>query len=410
MAGECRFCGTPLSRSFLNLGMSPLSNAYLTSEQLHETEPFYPLHAYVCEECFLVQLEEFAPPERLFSDYAYFSSYSDTWLQHAQAYAEQMMKRRLLDTRTRVVEIASNDGYLLKHFQKKGVHILGIEPAQNVAEVAIEAGVPTRIAFFNAALASELTGEGNGADLIVANNVLAHVPDLNSFVEGLRILMNERGTITIEFPHLLQLILKNQFDTIYHEHFSYFSMLAVKRIFQHHRLTLFDVEELRSHGGSLRIYARHNDEIDRKVSVNVDRVLENEMRAGLNNLETYAAFSEQVTKTKHKFLEFLISAKQEGKTIVGYGAPAKGNTLLNYSGIGVDFIDYTVDRNPHKQGRYLPGTHIPIRSPDRIREDRPDYLLILPWNLRDEIQGQMAYIREWGGQFVVPIPQIEVFT
>jgi SAM-dependent methyltransferase len=362
----------------------------------------------VCERCLLVQLQDFEGPERIFTDYAYFSSYSDAWLAHAKAYTEMARQRFGLTARSQVVEIASNDGYLLQYFMEQGIPVLGIEPAVNVAEVAVAKGIPTMTRFFGEALAGELSTQGTQADLIVANNVLAHVPELNDFIAGLRRLLKPHGVMTLEFPHLLRLIEENQFDTIYHEHFSYFAFCTVEVIFASHQLTIFDVEEVPTHGGSLRIMARHAADDSRRVTDRVGALLAKEMQAGLNTVQGYAAFSERVQETKRALLEFLIEAKREGKRIVGYGAPAKGNTLLNYCGIRTDFVDYTVDRSPHKQDHYLPGTHIPIHHPDRIRDTRPDYVLILPWNLKDEVRRQMAYINEWGGRFVVPIPRVEI--
>jgi 2-polyprenyl-3-methyl-5-hydroxy-6-metoxy-1,4-benzoquinol methylase len=389
--------------------MSPLSNAYLTAEQTGKMEPFYPLHAYVCEGCFLVQLEEFQSPENIFSDYAYFSSYSDTWLKHAQDYAEHATKRFGLSPAALVVEIASNDGYLLQYFKRAGIPVLGIEPAGNVARVAQEAGIPTRTEFFGTTLAKQLVAEAKHADLLIGNNVLAHVPDLNDFVAGMKIILKRGGSITLEFPHLLRLMEQNQFDTIYHEHFSYFSFTTAEKVLGRHGLEVFDVEELATHGGSLRLYACHAGEKGHPVTPSPQRLRERESKFGLTDLAAYLSFSEQVRETKRALLSFLIEAKRKGQSIVGYGAPAKGNTLLNYCGIGTDFLDYTVDRNPHKQGRFLPGTHIPIHAPERIVETKPDYVLILPWNLKDEIIEQMAVVREWGGKFVVPIPQVTVY-
>jgi 2-polyprenyl-3-methyl-5-hydroxy-6-metoxy-1,4-benzoquinol methylase len=386
--------------------MSPLSNAYLTREQTHQMEPFFPLHAFVCDQCFLVQLEEFEAPDHIFSDYAYFSSYSDLWLAHAKAYVQLMQQRFALNPASQVVEIASNDGYLLQYFKQSGIPVLGVEPAANVAKVAVEKGIPTTVKFFGVNTAKELVAEGMQADLLLGNNVLAHVPDLNDFVAGMKILLKPEGVITMEFPHLLQLMQHNQFDTIYHEHFSYFSLLTVEQVLAAHGLTLFDVDELSTHGGSLRIYAKHAEDSTKAVEQSVVTLKQREFAAGLNQIGAYAAFSEQVMETKRKLLDFLIAAKQAGKQVVGYGAPAKGNTLLNYCGIRSDFIDYTVDRSPHKQGKFLPGTHIPVMSPDHIKQTKPDYLLILPWNLKEEVMAQMAYIREWGGKFVVPIPEV----
>ena len=404
----CRFCEATLTRSFVDLGMSPLSNAYLTGEQLSHMEPFYPLRAFVCDSCFLVQLEQYETPAHLFGDYAYFSSYAESWLAHAKMYVDSMIDRFGLDSTSQVVEIASNDGYLLQYFQQKNVPVLGVEPAANVAAVAKAAGIPTIVKFFGVETARELASEGHSADLLIGNNVLAHVPDLNDFVAGFRKLLKTDGIVTLEFPHLLELVLRNEFDTIYHEHFSYFSFLTAEAVLAKHGLTVFDVQQLPTHGGSLRLFARNTNDASRPVTPAVARLRELELDAGLRRVETYGRFAEQVKETKRNLLEFLIAAKRAGKSIVGYGAPAKGNTLLNYCGIGNDFLDYTVDRNPRKQGRYLPGSHIPICNPDRVRETRPDYLLILPWNLKDEVMQQMAFVREWGGRFVVPIPRVEV--
>ncbi|MBD0370380.1 MAG: methyltransferase domain-containing protein [Pyrinomonadaceae bacterium] len=406
----CRFCDTELKYTFVDLGVSPLSNSYLTAEQLSRMEPFYPLHAYVCHRCFLVQLEEFESPENIFNDYAYFSSYSESWLRHARDYTEQMIERFQLGARSQVIEIASNDGYLLQYFVKRGVPALGIEPAANVARVAEEKGVQTLTEFFGTSLAGRLAAEGKHADLLLGNNVLAHVPALNDFVAGLKILLKPGGVITMEFPHLLTLMQENQFDTIYHEHFSYFSFLTVEEVFARHKLVLFDVEELETHGGSLRIYARHADDESKAVRERVEELRERESFAGTRRLETYLGFSNQVEEAKRALLSFLIEAKRGGKRVAGYGAPAKGNTLLNYCGIRTDFLDYTVDASPYKQGRFLPGTRIPIHHPDKLKETRPDYVLILPWNLREEIMAQSSYVREWGARFVLPIPRVEVIA
>jgi len=388
--------------------MSPLCESFLTREQLNQMEPFYPLHAYVCARCFLVQVEEYVGPERIFDDYAYFSSYSDAWLRHAQSYTDMIVSRLSLDAQSHVVELGSNDGYLLQYFVARGVPALGVEPASNVAAAAVAKGIPTTTRLFGRETAKALVAEGKQADLIIGNNVLAQVTDLNGFVAGMKTLLKPRGVITMEFPHLLRLIDENQFDTIYHEHFSYFSLMVAQQIFAAHGLILFDVEELWTHGGSLRIYARHAEDTSRPTGPRVAALLAREKTAGLDRLERYSAFTEQVEETKRKLLQFLITARREGKTVAGYGAPGKGNTLLNYCGIRTDFVDYTVDRNPYKHGRFLPGTHIPIFDPEKIKETRPDYLLILPWNLKDEIMGQMAEIRTWGGQFVIPIPALEV--
>ena len=407
---QCRFCGSVLSRTFCDLGMSPLSNAYVKADALERMERFYPLHAYVCESCLLVQLQEFESPEKIFSDYAYFSSYSKSWLQHCRAYTDYMIERFSLGREHQVIEIASNDGYLLKYFKAHGIPVLGIEPAENVARDAQAQGVETLVRFFSADTATGLVRAGTRADLLLGNNVLGHVPDLNDFVRGLKILLKPGGVITMEFPHLLRLIGGNQFDTIYHEHFSYFSFHAVERVFAHHGLALFDVEELPTHGGSIRIFAQHPETGKWAEDSRVAAMREKETALGIGRLETYTGFAEQVHQTKRALLDFLIGAKHEKKTIVGYGAPAKGNTLLNYCGIRTDFLDYVVDRSPHKQGLFLPGTRIPVYSPDRIRQTRPDYILILPWNIKDEIIEQMSYVREWGAKFVIPIPRAEVIA
>lgn len=405
---SCRFCEAPLQHTLVDLGMSPLCESYLTAEQLNQMEPFYPLHVYVCESCFLAQLEEYVSPEEIFTEYAYFSSYADSWLQHAKNYTDMMVERFGINGKSFVVELASNDGYLLQYFAEKGIPVLGVEPAANVAKVAIEKGIPTLVEFFGEKLAEDLVSKGKQADLVLGNNVLAQVPGLNDFVQGMKILLKPQGIITMEFPHLVRLMEENQFDTIYHEHFSYFSFIAVEKIFAAHQLTIFDVEELPTHGGSLRIHARHAEDGTRPVTDRAKELKRREEAAGLMRMGTYSAFSEQVKETKRKLLEFLIRAKREGKTVCGYGAPGKGNTLLNFCGIRTDFLDYTVDRNPYKHGKFTPGTHIPIFSPERIRQTRPDYLFILPWNFKDEIMKQMSYIREWGGQFIVPIPEVKV--
>jgi SAM-dependent methyltransferase len=407
-AAACRFCGSTALHSFVDLGVSPLCQSHVTPAKLNHMEPFYPLHAFVCDRCFLVQLQEYVSPEGIFSEYAYFSSYADSWVKHARDYCDAMVARWKLGRQSHVVEIASNDGYLLQHFVRLGIPCLGVEPAANVAEAAIAKGIPTVVKFFGRETARELASPGPRADLLLGNNVLAHVPDLNDFVAGMKILLAPGGVITMEFPHLMRLMAENQFDTIYHEHFSYFSFLTVNQVFAAHGLTLFDVEELPTHGGSLRIYGRHADDADKPVGPRVLDLLRREKDAEFDRLPTYRRFTEQVMETKRKLLAFLIEAKRRGKAIAGYGAPGKGNTLLNYCGIRTDFIDYTVDRNPYKQGNYLPGSRIPIHAPERIRETRPDYLLILPWNLREEIMEQTAYLREWGGQWVIPIPEVRV--
>jgi SAM-dependent methyltransferase len=407
---RCRFCDTDLQYIFVDLGMSPLCESFLTAEQLNQMEPFYPLHVYVCEECFLVQLEEYVSPKEIFSDYAYFSSYSDSWLAHAKAYTDLVTQRFNLNKRSRVVELASNDGYLLQYFMEKGIPVLGIEPAANVAAVALAKGIPSLVEFFGQKLAQELVDKDQRADLIIGNNVLAQVSNINDFVKGIKMLLKESGVLTIEFPHLMRLIEGNQLDTIYHEHYSYYSLFSVQAIFSAHELMIFDVEELPSHGGSLRIYACHKEDGSKPVGQRVIQLRDTEETNGYNSLEVYRAFAEKAKETKCKILEFLITAKREEKSVAGYGAPGKGNTLLNYCGIRSDFIDYTVDRNPNKQGKFLPGTHIPIFTVDKIRQTRPDYLFILPWNLKDEIIKQMSYIRDWGGRFVVPIPDIKIYS
>ncbi len=372
-------------------------------------EAFYPLNALVCDSCYLVQLDEYVSAADIFTEYAYFSSYADSWVEHSRVYTEQMISRFNLGAQSQVVELASNDGYLLQHFVKRGVPSLGIEPAANVAKVAIEKGVPTEVVFFGEKSAKDLLARGKAADLLLGNNVLAQVPDINDFVLGMKILLKPTGVITMEFPHLQRLMEGNQFDTIYHEHFSYFSFIAAEKIFNAHGLKLFDVEELSTHGGSIRIYACHTERTDQPVLPRAIELKAREEKLGFTRMDTYALFDEQVKETKRKLLEFLIGARRAGKTIAGYGAPGKGNTLLNYCGIRTDFIEYTVDRNPYKQGKFLPGTRIPIYAPERIRLTKPDYLFILPWNFKDEIVAQNAYIREWGGQFVVPIPEVTVF-
>jgi len=411
MSKKCRFCGDRLRYTFADLGMSPIANDNLTLEHLNRAEKFYPLHTYVCDRCLLVQLEEFESPEHIFGDgdYAYFSSYSDSWLRHAKAYTELMVERFKFNSKSQVVEIASNDGYLLQYFHKQGIPVLGVEPAANTAKAAAKKGIPTWVKFFGVNTAKEMVAEGKSADLLLGNNVLAHVPDVNDFIGGMKIVLKPNGILTMEFPHLLQLMQQNQFDTIYHEHFSYYSFITVEKMFAAHGLTLFDVEELPTHGGSLRIYGKHSEAVEPAISDRVTQLKTKEAAAGLEDIETYLTFGEQVKSTKRKLLKFLIEAKAQGKAIAAYGAPAKGNTLLNYCGVGRDFIDYTVDRSPYKQGLFLPGTHIPILHPDKIRETQPDYVLILPWNLKEEIMTQMAYIAEWGGQFVVPIPEVRVY-
>jgi len=409
MSRKCRFCKTSLSQIFVDLGKTPLANSFLDKKSLYKTEPFYPLCAFVCEKCFLVQLEEYEAPDNIFGDYAYFSSYSESWLKHAKDYVEMITERFRIDENSQIIEIASNDGYLLQFFKEKNIPILGIEPAKNIAKFANQKNIPTLEMFFNVDTAKKLLKEGKQADLLIGNNVLAHVTDLNDFVEGLKILLKSKGIITMEFPHLLQIIKQNQFDTIYHEHLSYFSLLTVQKIFLAHSLTIFDVEELKTHGGSLRIYVKHNNYDAIQINKSVKVVINNEKKFGLDNISQYTNFLKKVNTVKQNLLEFCKSAKNEGKKVVCYGASAKGNTLLNYCGIGSEYIEYVVDRSPHKQKLFLPGTHLEIKNPEKIRETKPDYLLITPWNLKDEIMEQMNYIAEWGGKFVIPIPEVKIF-
>lgn len=406
---HCRFCRTPLRHLFISLGSSPLSNAFLRTAELRKMEPYYPLDAYVCENCLLVQLDEYEKPAEIFNDsYAYFSSYSESWLSHARQYVDMAVKRFGLNERSMVVEIASNDGYLLQYFKSYNIPVLGIEPAANTAAAAIAKGIPTEVTFFTGAYAKKMLQAGRQADLIIGNNVLAHNPDLNDFVSGLKSALKTGGVITMEFPHVVRLVEEVQFDTIYHEHFSYFSFLTVERVFGSHGLVIFDVEELPTHGGSLRIYAGHPEDNDRQPGGRVDQLRSREIESGYGNIHHYGSFQNRAQTVKRDLLQCLIDIKKAGRKIVGYGAPAKGNTLLNYCGIRTDFLDYTVDRSPHKQGCYLPGSHIPVKHPDQIREDRPDYLLILPWNIQTEIMEQMGYVREWGGRFIIPVPKVRI--
>ena len=409
---KCRFCAAPLSYVQCDLGMSPLANSYVRFEDSHNKEKLYPLKVWVCDQCLLSQLEEFESPDAIFSDYLYFSSFSTSWVEHARRYCEMMVERFHFDADSQVIEIASNDGYLLQHFKARGIPVLGIEPAANVAKVAWEQKqIPSVVKFFGVQTAKELVADSKSADLLLGCNVLAHVPDINDFVGGLKIALKPAGIITFEFPHLLRLIENNQFDTIYHEHFSYLSLLAVEKIFAHHGLTLFDVEELPTHGGSLRIFARHSDNraSNAAVTSRVAAMREKETDFGLTKMATYTAFREKVKGTKDKLLKFLTEAKAAGKKVVGYGAAAKGVTLVNYCGVRDDLVDYVVDKSPHKQNHFMPGVHIPIFGPQKIFETKPDYLLILPWNLKKEISEEMEGIRAWGGQFVVPIPEVQVF-
>lgn len=405
--GQCRLCGAGLKHSFVDLGMSPPCEDFRTAEQLDEVEHYYPLHVFVCDDCFLVQLKEYVSREAIFTEYAYFSSYSTSWVAHAKNYCEAIVKRLGLGAESLAVELASNDGYLLQHFAPLGVPVLGIEPAANVAQAALDKGVPTRVAFFGAEMARSLVSEGFRADLIIGNNVLAQVPDLNDFVAGMKILLKPEGIVTLEFPHLERLIEENQFDTIYHEHFSYFSLLTITEMARRHGLHVVDVEELTTHGGSLRVYLAHTESAH-PVSISVSNLLAREKARGFDTLAGYEGFSEKTMLVKRDLLSFLIAAKNEGKRICGYGAPGKGNTLLNYCGIGTDFLDFTVDRNPYKHGRYTPGMHIPILPVEALDEARPDYILILPWNLKDEIARQMKHAGRWGAKFIVPIPYVTI--
>jgi hypothetical protein len=406
----CRFCGEELTDTVVDLGMSPLCESYVRPEALNSVERFYPLKVLVCRNCWLVQLDQYVSADDIFTEYAYFSSYSTSWVEHARQYTEQMRTRFALDGNSHVVELASNDGYLLQWFVEAGVPVLGIEPAANVAEAAEAKGVPTLVKFFGQTLALELAKHGRLADLLIGNNVLAQVPDLNDFVAGMKMILAPTGVVTLEFPHVMRLIDENQFDTVYHEHFGYFSLHTAVTILADHGLEIFDVDELPTHGGSLRIYARHDDDLTHPVQRSVKELLAREDAFGLTSIDRYTQFTAQVEQTKHDILDLLIGLKREGKTIAGYGAPGKGNTLLNYCGIRTDFLDFTVDRSPYKQGLFLPGTHIPIFEPEEIDRRRPDYVFILPWNVKDEIVAQMAHIRDWGGQFIIPIPQPQIVS
>jgi SAM-dependent methyltransferase len=405
----CRACGEPLRDTVVDLGMSPLCESFLAAGQLDQMEPFYPLQVRVCRACLLVQLESYVRAEEIFTEYAYFSSFSTAWLKHCEEYVAMITQRLGLGPQSFVLELASNDGYLLQYFVRRGIPCLGIEPAANVAKAAVERGVPTEVRFFDEKSAGELKAAGRQADLILGNNVLAQIPDLNSFLAGLPLVLKPGGTATFEFPHLLRLFEGNQFDTIYHEHFWYFSLLAVEKLFARHGLTLFDVEELWTHGGSLRIYARHARDLSRPPSARLVALRERELAAGYQEMAIYTRFEDQVRETKRKLLELLIAAKRAGKRIAGYGAPGKGNTLLNYCAIRGDFLDFTVDRNPYKHGKFLPGTHVPIYPPEHLAQEKPDYILILPWNLKDEIMAQLADARAWGAKFIVPIPEARIF-
>ena len=405
---NCRICGCKTGKTFVDLGHTPLSNSYLKKNMI-KNEKKFPLHALICTKCMLVQLEEFENPKKIFSEYPYFSSYSRTWLKHAEEYVNKMIKKFNLNSDNLVMEIASNDGYLLQYFKKYKIPVLGIEPAKNVAKIAQKKKIPTITKFFGTKLAKEIVKSGKQPDLLLGNNVLAHVPNLNDFVEGLKILLKHEGIITLEFPHILQLIDKNQFDTIYHEHFSYFSLITLKRLFEMHKLKIFDVEGLNTHGGSLRIFVKHEDNNFQKEKKSVKKILEKEKIFGLKKVSTYTNFSREVNLIRKELLNFLDKAKKDKKTVVGYGAPAKGNTLLNFCEINFELIDYTVDISPHKQKMYLPGSHILIKNPNEIFKTKPDYVLILPWNLKKEIMIQMKDIRKWGGKFVIPIPEVKIY-
>ena len=404
---KCRFCNSNLSKIFADLGDSPLANSYL-KESDFVNEKFYPLCTFLCENCFLVQLDEIETPENIFSEYAYFSSFSTSWLKHAKDYVDMIIPKLSLDENSLVIEIASNDGYLLQNFTGKHIPVMGIEPAQNIAKSAIEKNIPTLTKFFDSRLAKDLVNKKKTADLIIGNNVFAHVPCLNDFVIGLKILLKHNGVITLEFPHLLQLMQNNQFDTIYHEHFSYFSLITAKKIFEYHGLKIFDVEELSTHGGSLRLYITHFDNNQINKNTEVDSIIEKEKKFGLTQINTYENFSKNIIQIKINLLNFIEKAKKNSKTLVCYGAPAKGNTLLNYCGLSKTQIDYTVDKNPSKQNLFLPGTHIPIFSPEKIKETKPDFILILPWNLQEEILNELNYVKSWGCQFIISIPEVKV--
>ena len=406
---QCRFCKTELTDVFIDLVNSPASNSFLTREQLGEPETFYPLKVFTCSSCFLVQLDEYKKSDAIFnSDYVYFSSFSTTWLEHSKKYTDKMVSRFKYDGSSRVIEIASNDGYLLQYFKEKKIPVLGIEPTANTARVAMDKGIETIVEFFGTRLASKLVANGIKADLLLGNNVLAHVPDIVDFVGGMKIILKDKGVITMEFPHLLALVTNNQFDTIYHEHFSYLSFSTVKKVFESQGLELFDVEELPTHGGSLRIYAKHKTDQDKEIAAAVGILLAKEAAAGMNSLAYYDHFQQKALAVKLDLTDFLIQQKRAGKSVAAYGAAAKGNTLLNYCGIKNDLVEYVVDANPHKQNKWLPASHIPVVNEAYLKEHRPDYVLILPWNLRDEITRQLAYIRDWGGKFVIPIPHLEL--
>jgi SAM-dependent methyltransferase len=405
---QCRFCSSQLKKIFVDLGTTPLSNSFLKSQNLDKPEKKFPLKVFVCEKCLLVQVPEFETPNEIFSDYAYFSSYSKSWLKHAEKYADMIIKKNHLTKNSLVIEIASNDGYLLQFFKKREIQILGIEPAANVAKVAIDNGIKTLIEFFGEKLAKKISNENTKADLIIGNNVLAHVPNINDFIKGMSILLKSEGTINMEFPHLLQLIKNKQFDTIYHEHFSYFSLSVVKKIFEFHNLTIFDVEEISTHGGSLRIYVKHQKNNKIKIEDSVNHILNSEEKFGMSEINTYLEFSEKIKHLKKEIKKFFKETKVKKKKVICYGAAAKGNTLLNYCQIGKENIEFVVDNNQYKQGLYLPGSHLQIKDPNKILEVKPDFVFILPWNIKNEIMDEIEYIRDWGGKFVIAIPEIKI--
>jgi 2-polyprenyl-3-methyl-5-hydroxy-6-metoxy-1,4-benzoquinol methylase len=407
---QCRFCKTALEHIFIDLVNSPASNSFLSREQLDEPEIFFPLKVYTCHNCFLVQVDEYKKSDAIFnSEYVYFSSYSKTWLQHAKSYAAMMIERFEFNGNSQVIEIASNDGYLLQYFQDQGIPVLGIEPTANTAQVAMEKGITSVVDFFGVKLAEQLTAKGLYADLLLGNNVLAHVPDIVDFVKGMKIILAPEGVITMEFPHLMQLVDNSQVDTIYHEHFSYLSFTTVKKIFKAAGLSVFDVDEISTHGGSLRIYAKHEEDLSKEITPAVHALAAKEETAGMMNLDYYKGFQQRAFTIKTAFVDFLLTRKKEGKIIAAYGAAAKGNTLLNYCGVKSDLIDYVVDANPHKQGKYLPGSHIPVVNEQFLKDNKPDFVIIFPWNIKEEIQRQLSYIREWRGQFITAIPELQIF-
>ena len=406
---NCRFCNTLLTHEFVDLVNSPLSNSYLTKDQLNEPEIYYPLKLFVCEKCFLVQIDEYKKSNEIFdNNYAYFSSFSSSWLEHARRYVDMIIERFEFNEQSQVMELASNDGYLLQYFKAKGIPVLGIEPAANVAQDAREKGIETIVDFFGVRLVKELVMQNRKADLIIGNNVFAHVPDVNDFVSGMKMALKDKGVITLEFPHLMQLIEQNQFDTIYHEHFSYYSFHTACLIFNKHGLELFDVEQILTHGGSLRIYGKHKEDVSKSISPNVTNLLKEEEKKGMLTINYYKGFQQKVNKVKIDLINFLIEQKEQNKKVAAYGAAAKGNTLLNYCGIKKDLIEFVVDASPHKQGKYLPGSHIPIFNESMIQNKKPNYVIILPWNIKEEIMNQLNYIRDWGAMFVIPIPELEV--